>query len=271
MSNYRQPTTIAFDAATAPTNPNALSDEFAASRPGILNQPGFAVVDPKWKLWDPGSVLTFKAIDVRRQMLLLRTNGDKQWCGLMQNLPLPAVGHSVELAIYARIAFADIDTDDTFDPTSGAIILGEDLVAHPDTSALRSVELSVQKTGSPPTILAPSVVSQTYGGFDFPGTPLALSPYAQDVYLRVRLKQALAAGPLWTIDAYWDVSMSDGIGWMPLVDQIGGSVPYKQLAIGVRSQANVEVGHYFDFLRVELTAVDDIAATTGGVQTLGAV
>jgi hypothetical protein len=270
VSNYRQPTTIAFDAATAPQQPNGLNDEFSASRPGILNLPGFAVLDPKWHTWDPGGVLTFKSLDVARQMLLMRTNGDKQWAGVMQNLPLPAVGHSVECAIYARVAFADIDTDDTFDPVSAGIILGEDLVASPDTSALRSVELVTVKAGNPATI-QPAIMSQAYAGYDFPGTVFGQLTIPQDAYIRVRIKQALAAGPVWTVDAYWDVSNSAGIGWMPLADQIGAIVPYKQVAIAARSLGGVEVGHYFDFFRVELTAIDDVAAGTGGVQTLGAV
>jgi hypothetical protein len=270
VSNYRQPTTIAFDAATAPTDPNALNDEFNASRPGIQNQPGLAVLSTKWATWDPGSVLTFKALDVRRQMLLMRTNGTKQWCGIMQNLPLPAVGHSIECAIYARVAFADIDTGDTFDPVSAGIVLGENLVASPDTSALRSVELVTVKAGNPATV-QPGIMSQTYAGYDFPGTVLGQLTIPQDAYIRVRLKQALAAGPVWTVDAYFDVSASDGVGWIPLADQIGAVVPYRQVALGVRALGEVEVGHYFDFFRVELTAVDDVAATTGGAQTLGAV
>jgi hypothetical protein len=270
VSNYRQPTTIAFDAATAPQQPNALNDEFSQGRPGIQNLPGFSVLDPKWHTWDPGGVLTFKAIDVRRQMLLMRTNGDKQWAGVMQNLPLPAVGHSVEVAIYARVAFADIDTDDTFDPMSAGIILGEDLVLHPDTSALRSVELVTVKAGNPATV-QPAIMSQGYVSYDFPGTVFGQLTIPQDAYLRVRLKQALAAGPVWTVDAYFDVSPSLGVGWVPLADQLGAIVPYKQVAIAGRSNAGVEVGHYFDFFRVELTAVDDVAAGTGGVQTLGAV
>lgn len=270
MSNYRQPTTIAFDAATAPTNPNGLNDEFDAVRPGILNLPGFAVLNPKWTTWDPNNVLTFKALDVRRQMLLMRTNGDKAWAGIMQNLPLPAVGHSIECAIYARVAFADVDTDDTFDPLSAGILLGEDLVATPDTSALRSVELVTVKSGSPATV-QPAIMSQSYAGYDFPGTIFGQLSIPQDAYLRVRIKQALAAGPVWTVDAYFDVSPSGGVGWIPLADQLGAIVPYRQVALGVRSLGGVEVGHYFDFFRVELTAVDDVAATTGGAQTLGAV
>lgn len=273
MSNYRQPTTIAFDAATAPTNPNALNDEFAASRPGILNQPGFAVLDPKWHTWDPGGVLTFKAIDVRRQMLLLRSNGDKQWCGIMQNLPLPAVGHTVDCTIYARVAFADIDTVDAFSPISAGIVLGRDLVGAPDTSFFGTVELGALKQDMGGGVLSSqgAAACQTYAGFDVPGTPYAEIPYVTDGYMRLRLRQALAAGPVWSVDVFAEFSISGGIGWLPMTDALSGSVPYRQVALGVRSVAGNEVGHYFDFFRVDVADIDSNASTTGDTQTLGAV
>lgn len=270
MSNYRQPTTIAFDAATAPQQPNGLNDEFSAGRPGILNQPGFASLDAKWVTWDPGGVLTFKAIDVQRQMLLMRTNGDKQLAGIMQNLPLPNDGHSIELAIYARVAFADIDTDDTYDPMSAGIILGENLADRPDTSALRSVEYLSTKQGALPPVIQTALYAQSYAAYDFVGSPQGILQTPNGACLRIRLKQALA-GESWTVDAYFDVSDSDGIGWLPLADQLGAVVPYRQVALAARAQANVEVGHYFDFFRVELTAIDDMRAGIGGVQTLGPV
>jgi hypothetical protein len=272
MVEYRQPTYVPFDPATAPLNPHALSDEFTAKRPGILNVPGFALLDPKWVVWDPGDVLTFSALDVRRQMLLLRTDGDKQWAGVMQNLPIPTVnGTSTEFALYTRCMFADVEAGAATFQSQAALLLGEDLVGSPDTSFLFSAELTTAVDGgSPPVTVSGQLSSASYSGYDMPGGLLAQGAAPTNLYFRVRIKQLLTGGPTWTTTAVHEVSF-DGIGWVPMTAAASGNVPYRQVALAVQSRNNTETAAYFDFFRLELTPQSDSVATIGDAQTFGAV
>lgn len=284
-SAYRQYYETPFNPVTPSGVGNSLDDSFDNTRPQWTDEetseplPGFALLEEKWREWDPAEVLQFSGVDTRMQLALLRTNGDKEWCGYYQPLPLPGnVGTSVELAIYLGIQLASAvpaggDENVDMGPLPFGLVLGEDFDTLPDTSGFVVVGAGqLQQVSSIPIAGGQGQVLSAIA-FDDPGTQQAVGA-GMPRWVRLRLRQRRTGLTDYDADARFECGFY-GTDWQHMVTMptvLGaGSAAYKSIGFAAASLENAEFAVRFGPFRVVEQAYDDSGSTIGTSQQLGAV
>jgi hypothetical protein len=261
------------------------SDDFANSRPQLLNGsgqplPGWAGLDERWKVWDPGHMIDFLGVDTRTQRCLLRSVG-KFMCGVYQSLPLPTViGQTVECAVYAQCSIASAQSFPDFGqqvgPTVLGLILADDLDGAPTTSSVHVVGLGFTKQADAPGTVVGSVLSPVVADFLAYDSGITGQPAQCEgtgAYFRARIAQTYVdATPNYQLDIIAEWS-TDGAGYMPLVrlPQEIRSAPLKSAGLGLFPGAGSRVALSCDQFSIVLQGLDDESPLIGGVQVLGSV
>lgn len=288
-SSYRQPSyEIPFNAAApAGGRGNPLDDSFAQLRPqayeiddATVAIPGYVGLDAKWNLWDEGEVLDFAAIDPRIGMCLLQTSGDKQWCGAFQQFPIPTVnGQILQAAIYMRAQFAFFDseggTTGTIPALNYGLILGQNLLAAPDTSQLLTIGGQFQQVYSDGPNSAGILQAANFAGYDgVLGVGGAWSAgFPSATYFRIR-SYAKRNGASDYDGAYGFDASVNGTDWICVYQTtLAESAPnlFESIGFGVRSADGVTFGAYFSDFSVVSQDLGDYTPMSGGTQQLGPV
>lgn len=274
-----------YSATRQDTFGNVLDDDFQNARPqhtvGGAPTIGFAALADKWKRWDPAGVLDFAGVDTRLQMLLLRSSGDKQWCGVHQPLPVPsAAGESVECVIYARTMLATIGDTPIGDgipdlgPIPFGLFLAGDLSGMPDTAPLTALGPQVFREGgiSSGYVLVTDYIAYDGSGYTTGGA--AEGPFPAATYYRVRLRQTRDTEGTFSAEVAFEFG-AVGNDWFPLCQYAAqgnsDSPVYRSVGLGLRSYDHQSAAAYFDLFRVVPQAYGDTAPTLGGVNATGGV
>lgn len=285
-SNYRQPIyDIPYNGVVPPGGiGNALDDDFNATRPELVIDdtivPGYVALDAKWRLYDPSGNEPFFGIDPRVQMCLLSGDPEKAWIGLYQQLPsnlLPTtIGQTKDVTVYLRATLAFIEgSADLFDGLRFGLLLGDDLLAAPNTSQLIAVGPRLNRVADDDdvTTLEGAIEScefLTFDGLAIPTGRLAAGWPAAS-FLRLRLSQTMNGEGDFSY-SYGADAGSSGNDWSELfADEItGASGPLKSVGFGLNSNGT-GIATYVDLFRVLEQPLGDLTRTIGGMQQLGAV
>lgn len=286
-SNYRQAIyDIPYSGLVPPSiGGSTLDDDFSNTRPAKVVSgtpfPGYAALNSKWRVFNSDAELNFHGVDTRLQMALLSGAPEKAWCGVYQQLPdvlLPtAIGQTKQIAIYLRSTLAFVDSDiDAFDGLKYGIIVGQDLLGAPTTSAILAAHATV--TRAPDALddvplVDGSVEGAVYANFEALGTVGGRTHGWPAVsYQRIRFKQRMDGIGDFAFQYSMDAA-AFGNDWITLVDSdevTGQPAPFKSVGFGINGNA-FGFGAYFDYFRVMLQALGDLTKTVGGTQQLGAV
>lgn len=287
MTNYRSALYEIPYSGLVPPNivGTGLDDDFSNSRPakllGGVPFENYASPQAKWRVFNSDGELNFFGVDCRLQALLLTGSPEKAWCGLYQQLPdtlLPTViGQTKQIAVYLRSSIAFIDSDiDAYDGLKQGILLGQDLLAAPTTSAIIAVHATSSRApdvvDDVPAVNG-SIEASVFANFEALGTVGGrVYGWPSCAYTRLRLKQRMDGignfAYQWSAD-----TASFGNDWVTLIDSdevTGQAAPWKSVGVGINGNA-FGFGAYFDLFRVMVQPLGDLTKTIGGTTTLGAV
>lgn len=285
MSQYRQQYVTPYSgglAAGAPGSP--LSDAFDNVRPafeivpGAPAIPGYAALEAKWQLCDPGSTFQYAAVDTRLQMAFLQGAG-KGVCGMFQQIPYPLGDNppgtleTIDLVIYAqsRVSALYTQPESAFaaGPSMGGIFLADDLVAAPDTSGfLFAGDFCFSGSGE----VQRSTECAQFVAYD--ALPSSITQAEQDFgYKRIRLRQTHENG-------FYNARVTIEVGswgsdwlraaYLEYVDL--PSVVFKSCGFGVWPNTDTVCQLQVDNFYVTLEPyAPGFAGAMGGTQQLGSV
>jgi hypothetical protein len=252
-TSYFESFSVPFDPRVPPIYPaSTLSDEFRAQSPSLLSMPGFVAIDPKWTKFEPGSIkLAGVGIEPQRQMLLLSGSAPKNWNGVMQDLPIPIVGETLNYSIVARglNAFVQADALADYAVMSWGLLLGENMRVAPTTTDLWGCFAQLSRTSNAiaaATMTSGPIAYDSPAGHDSIWDGVALNWFRADVQIH-----QVSPG-VFTTNLAFHVSES-GASWQNLY-VYSLDVPLRQFALAQRSQAiddgpNVGLGTWFDLVR----------------------
>lgn len=244
-SSYLQPYLKPIAGDVPPLHPTPYNDEFDAQQP----TENVAWVQPasKWVPWDPGGVMTFALIDPRIRMLEVMGEGEKQWYGRYQALPVPAVGSFAVYHLYARALNSRINTGNNFADQLFGMVLAEDLETDPETSTMFSIHSRLARIG---TVMEGNTQATEWAGYDSIALPDGEINCGWPMqYFRARVSTDVTPGPTYNTEIRMDAS-ADGIGWQPVTRYTGLSIPIRHVALAQRSIGEVSFNTYFDFIRM---------------------
>lgn len=261
-SSYRQSWVKPIAGDVPPLKPTIYDDEFSAQRPLAAGfPPGVVLVQPssKWTEWDPGAVSSyFAAIEPRSQMLWLGGNGDKQWSGMFEALPLPAAGETLTYTLTVRALLGEYNRFDDHGPYAWGLVLGENLVLEPDTSGLWAVYNRSSRVG---TDLAVATEAATFVSYDAPpvadGAVVGAYPY-----LRAKVATENELGVYNTQLRFF--ASVDGLSWFPLAEYVDLALAIRHAALAKQTTANQPFNALFDFIRSSDPADETAAVLDGG-------
>lgn len=271
-SPYLQPFDIAFAGAAPPIQPgSSINDEFRNQAPMVGN---FVGLDPKWQIFNPGTNLGISVVDQLRQMAYLATiaelpSGQKQWCGVFQDLPQPDVGATLQYQVYIRSLVGYLPASNFTDQCQG-LLIGVDMAGAPTTTDLWSVHSNVVRTLG---AVEASIQSAEFASYDAPLAPEGSIEGQLMEWLRARIvTQRTGPGPAdYDNEIYFDAS-ANGVGWIGVTQFTGITQPLRHVGLGLRPTDGQFFVSYFDFLRYyQVALVAGETLTTGGLQYLGAV
>lgn len=286
MTNYGQSSYETPYSGVVPPGPgqgDALSDSFNNTRPEWIDVlgpnvavPGFASVEAKWLVWDPGAAALMTArVNTRTQRAEYEAEG-KNVSGYFQQIPVPAtVGETIDLHIYGQILVGGAFPASPDGPIGLAVMglmLGDDLLDEPNVSSVRVAGLLVQQlvdAGATQTQIAPGVFE--WVGFDALPSQSALSEGILSFW-RFRMRQTMTGADEWTTDIAVDAG-TGGADWMTMhvYPQTVGNVPQRSAGFAVCAGANARAQLHLDSFTVVRQSFDDFSTAIGGVQQLGPV
>jgi hypothetical protein len=275
MTSNKQSYSVPFDPRVPPVFPaSTINDEFRAQSP-VIESAGprkFVSLDSKWSNFVPGVGSTFAAqIDPIRQMAQLSGVQDKKWGGIMQDLPVPAVGEQIGFHLVTRMLNGWMDSSGNADygPQFYGILLGDTMADNPEASQLWCLVALLQRTGSELTGETMTSDLLNYEGTIVPdGQCLGPSQYLMAQVLSAQLSPGVFESQI-----TFAVSQ-DGIFFQDLYVYVDLPVSLPQFALSTQTTDGVGMGTFVDFIRYfPLVPGDDLSSDppNGQILQLGSV
>jgi hypothetical protein len=211
-------------------------------------------------------------IDPTRQMALITGSVAKAWHGMMQDLPVPAVGldNAIAYTIIARMlnAFVQSSVNDDWGPMSYGLLFGPALRSAPTTTPLWTVCSQLTRTSGG---VGAETITAALTDFSGPVTPDGVSNYGPPgVWFSGQVLTAQTAPGVFDTDLILSVS-DTGESWQRIWYYELGNVALRQVALAQRSVNDVGLGTWADFIRYYPYESGDDKPTVGQVLQLGSV
>lgn len=253
MTSYFQSFSAPFDARVPPVYPaSTINDEFRQPYPVI---PGagpikFVELDPKWSTFVPGLASTLAAqVDPVRQMLQLSGVAPKQWAGVMQDLPVPALTDEFGIGynLVTRMLPGFNLSNGEWGPAYWGMLLGDTMRSAPETSQLWGVATTMQLD------LASELSGSTIGfqllDFSAPIVPNGECQILPFQYLSAEVFSVQTAPDVFESQITFGVSM-DGIFFQRFARFEDLSEPLRQVALAFQTALpDPGMGVFADFIR----------------------
>jgi hypothetical protein len=274
MTSNKQSYSVPFDPRVPPVFPaSIINDEFRAQSP-IIDSVGprkFVSLDPKWSNFVPGVGSTFAAqIDPIRQMAQMSGIQEKRWGGIMQDLPIPAVGEQIGYYIVARVlnGWVDSSANADYGPQAFGMLFGDTMRDNPEASQLWFNGTMLQRVGSEVTAEGLTSDLLTYEGTLVPDGACPLpAPYLSAQIISVQISPGVFESQIVFGQS------QDGIFFQELYTYADLEHSIPQFAIAQQTQAQ-GMGTFLDFVRYYPIAVgDDLSSDppNGQILQLGSV
>ena len=246
VSTYKQPFAIPLAGAVPPVKPlSTVNDEFTIQKPAAPLG-GFVMPEPKWVEWDVDDVLSASYVDPRLQLLQLAGNGEKQWAGRYEALPVPVIGQTMSYFLIARLFNAFVDNGGAnFTDLLAGMLLCEDIAANPSTSGFVSIHQRFARIGD---VMEGNIQATEWASFDGIALPDGEINCGWPLqFVRAQISTQVTAGPVYATTLTLTAS-ADGIGWQP-VSRYELDHPIRQVALAQRATGETPFSTYFDFIR----------------------